>query len=530
MSKALFLKSLLFVLLTLKVSFSSAHTKKDKEITLKNGSIIAQSIAPGETHSYNIHLQNGEALIAEVVQESADVVIEIQDDNGVQLSKIDGWGKIENIDLIAEHNGNFKLLVTLFEEETNSGDYKLQVKNILSLSENAKRIAKREIQSKQLYALWEASLQDKNAVDTFLSKNTERHLIEEIEGAKNEMLVTYFYTLETDTDYVMQSGGPDFLGLRFHQLGATKLHFASHRVAKDARFNYGFNHFKFHKAGANAEVQYRQIDHVYDGTVVMPLAPKQSYITKRAAVAKGELKVTSLQSTYLDEERKITVYTPAGYDTNQKHNLLVVFDGEAYGARPNREAPVPTPTILDNLNAENKLKPTVAILVWQMGKRDKDLISATFSNFIAKELLPWARKNYSISEASEDVVLAGSSRGGFAASYIALNHSNVIGNVLSQSGSYWIKGSADENHWMYPTGPGKLIEKYKQSPLLPIKFYMDIGRYDAGASMLGMNREFHSILELKGYQLDYREFNGGHSYVNWRGTLSDGLLSLLGKK
>jgi enterochelin esterase family protein len=48
--------------------------------------------------------------------------------------------------------------------------------------------------------------------------------------------------------------------------------------------------------------------------------------------------------------------------------------------------------------------------------------------------------------------------------------------------------------------------------------------------MLGMNRQFRDILKVKGYNVDYREFNGGHNYVNWRGTLADGLISLIGTK
>ncbi len=88
----------------------------------------------------------------------------------------------------------------------------------------------------------------------------------------------------------------------------------------------------------------------------------------------------------------------------------------------------------------------------------------------------------------------------------------------------------DENHWIYPKYEGKLIKAYKNSQRLPIKFYMDIGLYDAGASMLGMNREFRDILEIKGYEVYYNEFNGGHSYVNWRGTFSNGLISLIGKE
>ncbi|SIO02000.1 alpha/beta hydrolase [Algoriphagus halophilus] len=326
----------------------------------------------------------------------------------------------------------------------------------------------------------------------------------------------------------MLSGGPDFLGLRFQRLPNTKLHFVTQRVPKDARFNYGFNYFNLDTSGPNHEIESRSIQHAYDGTLEMPNAPEQPYITERNKVEKGTLLVTSIKSEILSEERKITIHTPANYDSSKPHNLLIVFDGESYGARPNRRSGVPTPIIMDNLLAENKITPTVTVLVWAMGKRSSDLISEKFGDYIALELIPWIRSQYNIQTKSDKVVLAGSSRGGFASSFIAFKHSDVIGNVLSQSGSYWIKGSDNENHWIYPEDNGKLINLYKQSERLPIQFYMDIGLYDAGASMLGMNRQFRDILEIKGYEVDYREFKGGHNYLNWRGTLSYGLISLIG--
>jgi enterochelin esterase-like enzyme len=35
-------------------------------------------------------------------------------------------------------------------------------------------------------------------------------------------------------------------------------------------------------------------------------------------------------------------------------------------------------------------------------------------------------------------------------------------------------------------------------------------------------------LLAKGYSLKYREFNGNHNYINWRGGFADGLVALLG--
>lgn len=507
-----------------------AQDKVTDEIKLTEGLSLTRSLTSSERHIYSVKLKNGEALEAQIVQVSIDVVIDILDEAGVRLSQIDGWGEIEKLNFTAPKDGIYKFTVSPYEKDAKAGSYKLEVKDMLSLSVNAKRVAKQEIPSETLFRLWEQSLTNNNAIDDFMNSHVEKHIIEPIQGDSIDMLVTYFCLPDEDTEYAMQSGGPDFLGLRFQQLGKTKLYFATHRVRNDARFNYGFNYFKLYQAGPNEEVQYRKIEHVYDGTVVMPNAPKQPYIAEHKNIKKGESKVITLKSSFLNEERKITVYTPAAYVGKKPHNLLIVFDGEAYGAEQDKKAPVPTPTILDNLYSEEKIEPTVAILVWEMGKRDKDLISDDFSNFIAKEVIKWARENYNIYPEPDHVILAGSSRGGFAASFIALNHSHLIGKVLSQSGSYWIKGTIDENHWMYPTGEGKLIKAYKESPLLPIQFYMDVGLYDTGAGMLGMNREFRTILELKGYKVDYREFNGGHSYVNWRGTFSDGLISLLGKQ
>jgi enterochelin esterase-like enzyme len=69
---------------------------------------------------------------------------------------------------------------------------------------------------------------------------------------------------------------------------------------------------------------------------------------------------------------------------------------------------IPTPTILDNLIAAKKIGPTVAIFVNNMGQRNRDLGGyAPFSDFLALELIPWARANYRIKDGPEDWRRAG---------------------------------------------------------------------------------------------------------------------------
>ena len=49
-----------------------------------------------------------------------------------------------------------------------------------------------------------------------------------------------------------------------------------------------------------------------------------------------------------------------------------------------------------------------------------------------------------------------------------------------------------------------------------------------GGSMLATNRHFRDVLQSRGYEVTYSEFNGGHDYACWRGSLADGLIALVG--
>ncbi|WP_313622013.1 enterochelin esterase [Achromobacter sp.] len=250
-------------------------------------------------------------------------------------------------------------------------------------------------------------------------------------------------------------------------------------------------------------------------------APPQPWVEPRAGVPAGTVEALDLRSDILGNTRKVHLYRPAGWRPDGPDNhVLVLFDAGAYLGR------VPTPTILDNMIAAGAIPPTAALLIDNptADSRGRELPpNPDFADFLARELMPWARKQGIVAPAARTVI-GGSSYGGLASSYAALRHPEVFGNVLSQSGSYWWAPPGEEDQW--------LTRQFVAVRKLPVRFFLGAGLFESGRGgqpgILETNRHLRDVLLAKGYLVTHREVAGGHDYLSWRGTLSDGLLELIG--
>lgn len=256
----------------------------------------------------------------------------------------------------------------------------------------------------------------------------------------------------------------------------------------------------------------------------LPGADPQPWIRRRDAVARGTVEVHRLVSPTLGNEREIAIYRPASGRRAQW--LLILFDGDSY----RRE--VPTPVILDNMIAAGAIPPVTVIFVSSPGAEARSVelgCNPQFSTFLADELLPWARQRIAVPDKAERRILGGASYGALASACAAIDRPDAFGAVLSQSGSYWWKptpgtprfGSEEPANWV--------ARRLADSPRLPIRFYLDAGVLETQAGGEGIRdttRDLHVVLRDKGYQVSHAEFKGGHDWLAWRGTLSDGLLSL----
>lgn len=173
----------------------------------------------------------------------------------------------------------------------------------------------------------------------------------------------------------------------------------------------------------------------------------------------------------------------------------------------------------------------MAVLVGRLesAERESDLsCNASFTRFLAEELLPWVRTHYRVAPDAGRVVLAGSSLGGLAATCAALEHPDLFGNVLAQSGSFtWRPEGDSQFEWV--------SRQVSSRPRLPLRFYLDAGLMETwpvegnGPSLLDANRRLRQALKAKGCEVREAEYSGGHGYANWQATLPDGLIFLLKK-
>ena len=257
-----------------------------------------------------------------------------------------------------------------------------------------------------------------------------------------------------------------------------------------------------------------------------PRAPREEWIEARPGVPKGRVEQTTVESKLLGTARYVWIYTPPGYDTLARAGelpLLLTFDGGEFVGS------VPVPTILDNLIAARRIAPMVALFVGSPeGQRDVELAAnARYAEFIATELVPWARSRLRIATSPERNVVAGSSLGGLAAAFVAHRHPELFGNVLSQSGAFMFSPSDDPK-------PERLARDVAAGPRSNVAFYLEagiyeIGRMEKGVDLLTSNRHLRDALREKGYRVTYDEFAGGHSDLNWRSGFAKGLLALVGR-
>lgn len=267
----------------------------------------------------------------------------------------------------------------------------------------------------------------------------------------------------------------------------------------------------------------------YLSVLELPAAPSQTWVEARAGGLAGRLKLTRFKSKIMGDKRRVWVYTPPGHSADAvPFPVLVMTDAVPYAQIMFAQ------NTLDNLILAGKIPRTVGIFV-DNPNRMRDLACyEPFAQFLATELMPAMREKYNLTDDPARTVIGGTSLGGLTAAFVAMRYSRVFGCVLSQSGAFqWTPGMLPQDPEEEMEEPEWLARQFVDAQTGPLRFYMEAGILELGSfgighpSLLTTNRHIRDVLRARGYPVDYREFNGSHTYIVWQGTLADGLMSLL---
>jgi enterochelin esterase-like enzyme len=193
--------------------------------------------------------------------------------------------------------------------------------------------------------------------------------------------------------------------------------------------------------------------------------------------------------------RRVWRYEPAA----PAEAVVLVFDGHEYVALAH------IATVLDNLIADGIVPPVAAVLPDspETEQRFRELGGdPAFLAWCTERLLPWS----GLAAPRERTVVAGSSMGGLAATWFAVERADLFGGAVVQSGGF----------------PGMPVQV---PPGLPVRWHLDVGVLED--RLLDGTRVLRDDLLAKGYELSYREYPGGHDFFWWQETIADGLAFLL---
>ncbi|MBN7816117.1 esterase [Algoriphagus pacificus] len=250
----------------------------------------------------------------------------------------------------------------------------------------------------------------------------------------------------------------------------------------------------------------------------------QAALYRTNDVPHGTVSKRWYDSPGLGMDRRITIYTPPGYEkSNEKYPVLYLL----HGAGGDEEAWISlgrTAQIMDNLIAEGKAKPMIVVMpngnVIQDGApgegsegfyKPQFMVPKTMdgtyeANFM--DIIKFVEANYQVKADKANRAIAGLSMGGFHTLHISRHYQNTFDYMGLFSAAIMPREDAT----------GKVYSNFDET----LKTQMDNG-YELYWIAIGntdflyaANKEFRDKLDAMGMPYEYVESEGGHIWRNWR--------------
>lgn len=245
-------------------------------------------------------------------------------------------------------------------------------------------------------------------------------------------------------------------------------------------------------------------------------------------VPHGSLSKVWYKSETLGLSRRLTVYTPAGYETSAKrYPVLYLLHG--MGGDENAWSELGRATqILDNLIAQGKAEPMIVVM--PNGNASQEATPGETSAGLKQpefelpktmdgsfeqsfpEIVNFIDKTYRTKKAKSSRAIAGLSMGGFHSMQISKEYPDMFDYVGLFSAAV-LRGDASKSK-VYADIENKLKRQFAKNPKL---YWIAIGNTDF---LYRENVEYRKILDQNNYPYIYFESEEGHIWKNWRIYLS----------
>ena len=223
--------------------------------------------------------------------------------------------------------------------------------------------------------------------------------------------------------------------------------------------------------------------------------------------------------------RRLTVYTPAGYETSGKKYPVFYL---LHGAGGDEEAWIAlgrTAQIMDNLIAEGKAKPMIVVMtngnpsqqaapgessagMYKPGMRQNGTAMEAGMEASFPDVVKFIESNYRVEKKKSSRAIAGLSMGGFHSLHISKEYPDMFDYVGLFSAA--IMPREDATSPIYQNFDEKLKTQFSKNPKL---YWIAIGKTDF---LYKNNVEYRKKLDDNGYKYEYYESDGGHIWRNWR--------------
>jgi len=317
-----------------------------------------------------------------------------------------------------------------------------------------------------------------------------------------EDTTAYFLYLDDSNPIVAIAGdfndwNPE--GPQFIPLSGTNLSYRPTNFESDARLDYKF------VVGGNWILDPLN-PHTCSGgfgpnSELSMLAYRQPMEILNYEIPMGHMNTHAYTDSTQGKTRSVRVYTPPGYDGSESRYRNIYFlDGGEYlelGYAKN---------ILDYMIFNELIPPVIAIFVDPSNRDVEYRYDLQFMDMFVQELVPWVDSKYRTMAKASDRAIVGVSLGGLTSLLFTLHHPQTFGNCGAYSPAIQL---------------GDMIEQYQNSPVLPVKIYMDAGTYEA--TIYNSATDLEQIFGENVWNYKWRVWHEGHSWGSWRAHVDESL-------